>query len=87
MSKGATALCKHRAVGSIPTGSTNFGDTMVKDRVFWSDKDNKWVAIAANMPGAYAKGDTPEEARKELKVVKDHWMTTKATEFNFNDNP
>ncbi len=39
--------------------------------VFWSDEDQAFIAIAPDLPGCSAVGDTQEEALRELQIAID----------------
>lgn len=40
-------------------------------KVFWSDEDDSYIAIAPDIPGCSAAGDTEAEAIKEIYVAID----------------
>jgi predicted RNase H-like HicB family nuclease len=42
--------------------------------VFWSDEDEGWIAIAADLPGCSAFGSSQEEAFKELEPAIEAWI-------------
>lgn len=42
--------------------------------VFWSDEDGGYVAVAPDLPGCHAYGDTPEEAMHEMNDAMASWM-------------
>jgi predicted RNase H-like HicB family nuclease len=43
-------------------------------RVWWSEDDDGWIAIAPDLPGCSAVGDTREEAVRELQVAIEGWI-------------
>jgi antitoxin HicB len=44
--------------------------------VYWDDRDNGFIAIAPDLPGCSAFGETREEALKELEPAIDAWIET-----------
>jgi antitoxin HicB len=42
--------------------------------VFWSDEDDGYIAIAPDLPGCCAFGDTPIEAIEEMSDAISAWM-------------
>jgi predicted RNase H-like HicB family nuclease len=42
--------------------------------VFWSDEDEGFVAIAPDLPGCSAFGETAEEALRELDPAMEAWL-------------
>lgn len=42
--------------------------------VFWSDEDEEFVAIAPDLPGSSAFGESREQALAELNVVIEGWL-------------
>lgn len=42
--------------------------------VFWSDKDNGWIAAMPDLDSLSAHGDSAEEAVHELMVARDTWF-------------
>jgi predicted RNase H-like HicB family nuclease len=42
--------------------------------VFWSDEDDGYIAIAPDLPGCSAFGDTPVEAIEEMNDAVDAWL-------------
>jgi len=42
--------------------------------VFWSDEDEGFVAVATDLPGCSAFGDTQEEALAELRDAIEAWI-------------
>ena len=45
-------------------------------QIIWSQQDGAYLAIAANLPGCVADGQTPEEALKNYRVVVEEWIET-----------
>lgn len=45
-------------------------------KVFWSDEDEGFIAIAPDLPGASAWGKTEAEAIKELHTAVGLWIKT-----------
>src|SRR5215470_15882301 len=43
-------------------------------QVFWSEADDAFVALAPDLPGCSAVGDTQEEALRELQDAIDAWL-------------
>jgi predicted RNase H-like HicB family nuclease len=43
-------------------------------KVFYSREDKGWIALAPDLPGCSAFGDTPAEALKELNVAMGLWL-------------
>jgi predicted RNase H-like HicB family nuclease len=43
-------------------------------QVFWSDEDEGFVAVATDLPGCSAFGDTQEEALAELRDAIEAWI-------------
>ncbi len=43
---------------------------------FYSEGDGGYIALAPELPGCSAFGETEEEALKEIKVVIDLWLET-----------
>lgn len=43
-------------------------------RVFWSAEDQAFIAIAPDLPGSSAVGDTQAEALSELQTVIEGWI-------------
>jgi len=48
--------------------------------VFYSDDDEGYIADIPDLPGCSAFGNTPEEAVKELTLVKIAWIETAKAE-------
>ena len=44
--------------------------------VFWSDEDECYIAIAPDLPGCSAAGDSEEEALKEIRTAMSLWLDT-----------
>ena len=42
--------------------------------VFWSDEDAGYIAIAPDLPGCSAFGETPAEAVQEMQDAMDSWL-------------
>lgn len=42
--------------------------------VFWSDEDSGYIAIAPDLPGCSAFGDTALEAVKEMEDAMESWL-------------
>ncbi len=42
--------------------------------VFWSDEDGGYMAIAPDLPGCNAFGDTPTEAIQEMEDAVASWL-------------
>jgi predicted RNase H-like HicB family nuclease len=47
--------------------------------VFWSDEDEGYIAIAPDLPGCSAFGETPEEAVHEMQDAMISWLEACAT--------
>lgn len=43
-------------------------------KVFYSRDDGGWIAIAPELPGCSAFGESPEAALQELEVVMEGWL-------------
>lgn len=43
-------------------------------KVFYHKPDKCWIAIAPELPGCSAGGDTPEEALAELDIAMEGWL-------------
>ncbi|VVB86620.1 HicB_like antitoxin of bacterial toxin-antitoxin system [uncultured archaeon] len=44
--------------------------------IFYSEEDEGYIAVAPELPGCSAFGDTEEEALKEIKIAIDLWLET-----------
>ena len=44
--------------------------------LFYSEEDGGYIALAPELPGCSAFGETEEEALKEIKVAIDLWQET-----------
>ncbi|NOZ77535.1 MAG: type II toxin-antitoxin system HicB family antitoxin, partial [Euryarchaeota archaeon] len=44
--------------------------------IFYSEEDGGYIAIAPELPGCSAFGETEEEALKEIKVAVALWLET-----------
>lgn len=42
--------------------------------VFWSEEDGGYIAIAPDLPGCCAYGDTPVEAVQEMETAISAWL-------------
>jgi predicted RNase H-like HicB family nuclease len=42
--------------------------------VFWSDEDGGWIAVAPDLPGCSAFGESRFEALEELELAIDAWL-------------
>ncbi len=42
--------------------------------IFWSDEDQAFIAVANELPGCSAFGDTREEALREIKTAIRLWL-------------
>jgi len=43
-------------------------------QIFWSDETAGYIAIAPDLPGCNAFGDTPVEAIQEMQDAMESWM-------------
>lgn len=43
-------------------------------KVFWSDEDKEYIAVAPELSGCSASSDTPEKALHELETAMDLWL-------------
>ena len=44
--------------------------------LFYSEEDRGYIALAPELPGCSAFGETEEEALREIKVAIDLWLET-----------
>jgi predicted RNase H-like HicB family nuclease len=44
--------------------------------LFYSEEDEGYIALAPELPGCSAFGETEEEALREIKVAIDLWLET-----------
>ena len=44
--------------------------------IFYSEEDGGYIALAPELPGCSAFGETEEEALREIKVAIDLWLET-----------
>ena len=42
--------------------------------IFWSDEDQGFIAIAPDLPGCSAYGDTQPEAAREMEQAMESWL-------------
>ncbi|MBN2701727.1 MAG: type II toxin-antitoxin system HicB family antitoxin [Methylohalobius sp. ZOD2] len=42
--------------------------------VFWSEEDGGYIAVAPDLPGCSAFGDTPTEAMREMEDAIESWL-------------
>jgi predicted RNase H-like HicB family nuclease len=42
--------------------------------LFWSEEDGQWMAVAPDLEGCSASGDTPEEAAREIQTAMELWL-------------
>lgn len=45
-------------------------------QIFYSEEDEGYIAVAPELPGCSAFGETPEKALKEIKVAIELWIET-----------
>ena len=45
-------------------------------KVFYSDEDKSWIALAPELPGCSAFGKSPKKALAELETAIELWLTT-----------
>ncbi|WP_456475679.1 type II toxin-antitoxin system HicB family antitoxin, partial [Candidatus Pyrohabitans sp.] len=45
-----------------------------KIEIFYSQEDEGFIAVAPELPGCSAFGETPEEALKEIKTAIELWL-------------
>ena len=43
-------------------------------KIFFSQEDEGYIAVAPELPGCSAFGSTPEEALKEVKIAAELWV-------------
>jgi predicted RNase H-like HicB family nuclease len=48
--------------------------------IFYSEEDRGYIAVAPELPGCSAFGETEEEALQEIKTAIDLWLETAAKE-------
>ncbi len=46
-------------------------------KVFWSEEDKEWIAVAPELPGCSASGKTPDMALKELETAMELWLQSR----------
>ena len=46
-------------------------------KVFWSREDGEWIAVAPELPGCSASGDTPADALMELGTAMELWLESR----------
>jgi len=44
--------------------------------IFYSEEDRGYIALAPELPGCSAFGETEEEALREIKIAIDLWLET-----------
>ncbi len=44
--------------------------------IFYSEEDRGYIAVAPELPGCSAFGETEEEALREIKVAMELWLQT-----------
>ena len=44
--------------------------------IFYSEEDGGYIAVAPELPGCSAFGETEEEALREIKVAMELWLQT-----------
>jgi len=42
--------------------------------IFWSDEDAGYIAVAPDLPGCNAFGETPAEALREMEDAMESWL-------------
>jgi predicted RNase H-like HicB family nuclease len=42
--------------------------------VFWSDEDERWIAVAPDLPGCSAFGESRPDALRELEAAIEAWI-------------
>ena len=45
-----------------------------KIEIFYSEEDKGYIAVAPELPGCSAFGETPEEALKEIEIAQSLWI-------------
>jgi predicted RNase H-like HicB family nuclease len=50
--------------------------TTYKIELFYSKEDEGFIAVAPDLPGCSAFGETPEEALKEIEIAQSLWLKT-----------
>lgn len=50
--------------------------TTYKIEIFYSEKDKGYIAVAPDLPGCSAFGETPEVAAKEMEIAQSMWIET-----------
>ena len=44
--------------------------------IYWSEDDNKFLAVVPELPGCMSDGDTAMEALENVEVVMKEWIET-----------
>ena len=44
--------------------------------IYWSEDDNKFLAVVPELPGCMSNGDTAMEALENVEVVMKEWIET-----------
>ena len=44
--------------------------------IYWSDKDDAFIAEVPELPGCFADGATYEDTIREIQLVMDMWVET-----------
>jgi predicted RNase H-like HicB family nuclease len=47
-----------------------------KIEIFYSEEDEGYIAVAPDLPGCSAFGETAEEAKKEIEIAMSLWLET-----------
>ncbi len=47
-----------------------------KIEIFYSEEDEGFIAVAPELPGCSAFGETPEDALREIKIAMELWLET-----------